>query len=219
MEVKKYIIILVLLILSSCSSGRDNEKIEKMIDILFSQNKEKKVVKITAEKIKNVNYPIIEIKTDGILIQSTFLPMTSRNGYTNWTSGIGHLITMNGAIITKTNGMNAFLNSLEFNDFNPFNNKTNLQKLPKSLSKEYRFLEPTYQEKIIVVNCDLIFEKKENVVVLDNKLNLFKIIEKCYNEQLKFSSLYWMDENGFVWKSKQWLGNKVNAEITVLKTR
>ena len=64
-----------------------------------------------------------------------------------------------------------------------------------------------------------IFEKKENVVVLDNELNLVKIIEKCYNDQLKFSSLYWMDENGFVWKSKQWLGNKVNAEITVLKTR
>ena len=57
--------------------------------------------------------------------------------------------------------MDVFLNSLEFNNFNPFNNKTNFQKLPKSLRKEYRFLEPTYKEKIIVVNCDLIFEKKE----------------------------------------------------------
>ena len=190
-----------------------------MIDILFSSNKEKKIVKITAEKIKNVNYPIIEIKTDGILIQSTFLPMTSRYGFTNWTSGIGHLVTMDGAIITKTNGMNVFLNSLEFSDFNPFNNTTNLQKLPKSLSKEYRFLEPTYQEKIIVVNCDLILEKKEKVVVLDNKLNLSKIIENCYNEQLEFKNFYWIDENGFVWKSQQWLGNKVNAEITVLKNR
>ena len=53
--------------------------------------------------------------------------------------------------------------------------------------------------------------------MLDNELNLIKIIENCYNDQLKFHSLYWMDENGFVWKSKQWLGNKVNAEITILK--
>ena len=34
MEVKKYIIIFVLLILSSCSSGRDNEKIEKIVNAI-----------------------------------------------------------------------------------------------------------------------------------------------------------------------------------------
>lgn len=208
----------LMFILVSCSSNRDNENIRKLYDLYLNQNKKSEIVNITEEKIKHINYPVIEIRTNGILKQGVFLPMTSRNGYKNWTSGIGQIITMNGASITKTNGIDVYLNSLEIQDINPFNNKINLKDWPETVKKIYRFVEPSFEEKIITVVCELIKEKKEQILILQRKYNFYKIIEKCDSKNYNFVNYYWANSSGFIWQSYQWISPKdVYANVHVLK--
>ena len=54
--------------------------------------------------------------------------------------------------------------------------------------------------------------------ILDTKLDIDKIIETCSSKNHTFENIYWLDRNGFIWKSKQWISPKnIYAEITVLK--
>ena len=68
--------------------------------------------------LNHINYPLIEIKTEGILKQALMLPLSTRDGYVNYTSGSGQIITMKGAVV-RTNGMNNHLLSMETNENSP----------------------------------------------------------------------------------------------------
>ena len=125
MEIRNSFVIIIVLFLFSCSSARDTSKLNDVIELYKNRNKEVEIVEIPREKISNLPYDILEIRTNGILKQGVFLLMTSRGTYKNFTSGMGQLLTFNGAILTKTNGLDVFLNSLEIKK------KIHLTTLPK----------------------------------------------------------------------------------------
>ena len=106
-------LIIIILNITSCSSIEKNSRLSDVFEMYKSQNKEKKVIPITKEMIEKINYPLIEIQTNGILIQTLMLPLSTRNGIVNYTSGSGQLITLHGSLITKTNGMDVNLISLQ----------------------------------------------------------------------------------------------------------
>ena len=44
------------------------------------------------------------------------------------------------------------------------------------------------------------------------------LIEKSKFEQYEFQNLYWLDDEGFIWKSKQWISpENIFAELLVLQ--
>lgn len=218
MEIRNSFVIIIVLFLFSCSSAKDTSKLNDVIELYKNRNKEVEIVEIPREKISNLPYDILEIRTNGILKQGVFLSMTSRSTYKNFTSGMGQLLTFNGAILTKTNGLDVFLNSLEIRNKNPFNNITKIEDLPKKINKVYKFLLPTNREKKIEFSCEITPKNKENIIILNENFTLTKIVEICKNSSLYHTNTYWLDGNGYVWKSKQWISqdNKY-AEITVLK--
>ena len=218
MEIRNSSVIIIGLFLFSCSSAKDTSKLNDVIELYKNRNKEVEIVEIPREKISNLPYDILEIRTNGILKQGIFLSMTSRSSYKNFTSGMGQLLTFNGAILTKTNGLDVFLNSLEIRNKNPFNNITKIEDLPKKINKVYKFLLPTNREKKIEFSCEITPKNKENIIILNENFTLTKIVETCKNSSLYHTNTYWLDGNGYIWKSKQWISqdNKY-AEITVLK--
>ena len=218
MEIAKYIVLFLFLFLLSCSSNKDNENLKKLVDLYLNQNNKNEIIEITEEKIKHINYPIIEIRTNGMLSQGVFLPMTTRDSYINWTSGIGQIVTLDGGSITKTYGMDVYLNSLEIENINPFNNKTNLNLWPETIEKTYKYVQPNYEELKISVTCKLTRENREKIYLLEKQYNFLKVKESCYNKSFDFINYYWVNSSGFIWKSKQWISpNGVYANIYVLK--
>ena len=62
---------------------------------------DEKPIKIFSRKeLETINYPLIEIQTNGILKQS-LMPLSQRDNYFNYSSGSGQLITINGFVVTK----------------------------------------------------------------------------------------------------------------------
>ena len=106
MAIKNLIFLIILL--SSCSFNDQSkiENIEKMIDAFSSSLDEKPIKEIKRDEIKDIPYPLIEVRTNGILKQAVMLPLSERGGFSNYTSGEGQNLTKNGALITKTFGLN-----------------------------------------------------------------------------------------------------------------
>ena len=183
-----------------------------------SQNKEKKVIPITKEMIEKIDYPLIEIQTNGILIQTLMLPLSTRNGIVNYTSGSGQLITLHGSLITKTNGMDVNLISLQIDSTNPLIQKEKIINWSKEkFLKTYQYLTPTFSIETLKFECKFENFVKDTIFVLE-EIVLTKVTEKCVNNEISFKNFYWVNKEGIVISSSQWL-NKFNivANIKILK--
>ena len=85
----------------------------------------------TSDMFKNFDYPIIEVKTSGIIKQILMLPLTQRDDYFNYSSGNGQSIVYSGQFIAKTNGFEAHLLSFETKELDSM-----IDKSPKAGQKK-----------------------------------------------------------------------------------
>ncbi len=200
----------------SCSDSKSIEKINSILELVKSKQKELKV--FSKEEINNFQFPIIEVRTNGLIKQVLMLPISSRYNFTNYVSGSSAILTMNGSMVSKTNGMNTYLNSVETDSSYPLLKPTPISKWVGNYNKKYIFLTETYGSKEVFFNC--VFKEKieEKIEILKKELLLIKFEEYCSNDNKNFKNLYWVSEQGFVWKSKQLVSDyNIFATITILK--
>tara|TARA_Y100001960_G_scaffold305576_1_gene359835 strand:+ start:20 stop:694 length:675 start_codon:yes stop_codon:yes gene_type:complete len=218
LEIKKIVLLLLFIPnILGCSVSNKQENIEKIWSMFNSSNEEVKI--ITSSMIKDIPYKIIEIKTNGAIIQTLMLPISERNGYTNYISGNQQAITMQGNMISKTNGFNSFLISLEDNYAKPLFEQININNwVNYSGKRTYKFLTPTYLENELVFECIFKRKEKEKIYILENELELHMVEQLCSNNKKSFKNSYWLEENGFIWKSRQLISNdNIFAELSILK--
>lgn len=212
--------LIIIILLSSCTSlPEKTENIHKITKMFSARNFDINDIEISAEDIKKINYPLIQIKTNDVIKHSVLLPISERNGVKNFISGSKQNITLKGSMITKTHGFNAYLISLETFTDSHLTLPTPFSMWPEKIKKVYKFINPLNTSKKIEVNCR--YEKRgdEKISLLKNEFkNLTKINEKCNGSGFSFENIYWIDNNGFIWKSSQWISDKnIFADLTILK--
>ncbi|MAI29113.1 MAG: hypothetical protein CMP38_02775 [Rickettsiales bacterium] len=219
MEIKQILkAIFVLFLINSCSSDPNRYKSSEVLKHYFDQSKPKIIKVFKSEEISKIKYPVIEVRTNGVLIQGLMLPISERNGYSHYISGSGQALTVRGSIITKTNGINVNLISLELEETSPLSKKIPINNWPLENIHIYSFLDAQSNIKKIKVNCRFNNKGAEKIKILEKNFDVNKVIQTCKNKNLSFSNLFWADDNGFIWKSKQWISNdNIFAEIKVLK--
>ena len=218
-------LIFILIVLGSCSFNDQKkiENIEKMIDAFSKSLDEKPIKEIKRDEIKDIPYPLIEVRTNGILKQVVMLPLSERGGYFNYTSGEGQNLTKNGALISKTYGFNVGMISHKVDENSPFLILTEVSKWSSKTNHEYEFITPSFSSKRLSFQCKISRQKNVITVIMQKEFNTVKITENCLNGLTSFSNIYWATEDGFVWKSIQWLGNELSsdkdiyAEMYILK--
>ena len=221
----RYLIILSFIIVSCNVNQAQNriDNIEKLLNISLNAKDGYKIKTFKRNEIKDISYPLIEVRTDGILKQALMLPLSTRNGFSNYTSGDGQNLTKEGAIISKTYGFNVGMLSHKIQKSSHFKYLKSSKNWPNESIHEYEFLTPNFGSKNVFVKCKLnpISENKINIV--ESSYLTTKFEEKCNNAENDFINLYWVTEDGFVWKSKQWVGKDMStkedvfAELFVLK--
>ena len=88
---------------------------------------------------------------------------------------------------------------------------------------EYEFITPAFSSKRLFFACEISMKRNVTTIIMQKEFNTVKITEDCSNELTSFSNIYWATEDGFVWKSIQWLGNELSsdkdiyAEMYILK--
>ena len=116
---------LIIIILISCSSNTDLNKIKKITNIYFSKNKNVER-NLTRELISDIKYPLVLVNTNGLIKQILMLPISTRYTFQNYISGSGQGLTFNGASIIRTNGFNTSLISMSIDEISVFTQKTPL---------------------------------------------------------------------------------------------
>ena len=218
MAIKNFIAIFIIIIFSSCSSSKDFSKLKTIYELYKNPNLQKIDRKITWNDIKDINYPLIEVRTNGVLYRALMLPLSTRYGYSNYSSGSGQTLNLNGSLVTKTNGMNLGLLSVEISQNSPLISFSPINEWPSSESRKYTFLTPMFSEITTAYNCIFTIDKIEKKIILEKEYELQKVIENCKNTEHNFSNIYWIDKEGFIWISKQWIGKpNIYADIKVLK--
>ena len=218
MEIKNFIFFSILFLFVSCSSN--NSLIEKvgLLKKFNEVSKSKPIKSFNREELNYLKYPLIEIQTNGILKQALMLPISRRDNYVNYWSGSGQSITTNGSIISKTNGINIDLLSVELNKNSPLLYEIEPQLWPLNGTREHSYLNHLNGIDKISFECEFIFEEKEKIVIVEIEYQLTKIIEKCKNEKRSFNNEFWVDPNGFIWKSNQWLNNDVVSTVSIINS-
>ena len=131
----RFKIFICIFLLASCSSLKGKkEKFDKIFELLSSMNVDAENIKISYDEIKDINYPLIQIKTNDVIKHAVLLPISERNNITNYISGTKQTITLDGAVITKTHGFNSYLISLEMKENKHLTNNT---RRPNRIVGEY----------------------------------------------------------------------------------
>jgi len=215
MEIAKLIFMMFLLLfLAACSKNKDLNKLESITKLYMENNKPKALKTFKKEMFKDLNYQIIEVKTNGVAKQLLILPISSRNNYINYISGQGQSLTIYDDYIIRTNGFNTNFISLE-------NNKFNISKESSYLydsKKIYSFVTPLYSIKKLHFNCNRRVNKSTTIMVMQKEVKVKLIEEVCSNSDKEFINLFWYDNQGYLWKTRQLISQEnIFAETLVLK--
>ena len=204
-----------LFMLLGCSE-KDYSKI-KTISKTF-QDRGKQILEIKSSDIENVNYPIIEVRSNDVIKRVLMIPISTRNNYTYYSNGGSQALTLNGSIISKTIGFNSGLISLETEENSPLIVKTKLSDWPKQSSRKYSFITHLNSKKSFIFEC-IVKNKKDDILkILDNEIKLIKIEEYCSNNLFSFENVYWSYEDGSIKKTTQRVSNKdIYLTVTFLK--
>ena len=217
--IKKIQILCIIFLFLSCSSSKNNNSIKEIWDLYKVQNQEKPIVPITQSMVKFIPYPLIEVRSNGFIKQLLMIPISNRNGITNYISGSGQSLTLQGNLVTKTNGINEWLLSVDSFEDSPFTKQKNIDNWPKTNDRNYTFLNPDNKKIEVQVNCDLTIKKKEEELeVAESVYSVFYVEETCKGKNTNFKNIYWVEKNGFVRKSVQWISLKgTKLHISILK--
>ncbi len=220
--IKNYILISFILIFCSCSMLDPNSNERQLLDNLVKKNQKNDIKIFKPEMFDNLNYPIIEVRTNSDIIQLLMLPLATKNDNDYFFSGSGQSLILQKGIIVTTNGMNIDLLSLNTKP-SFIHTNGNLETLNNiKLIKEYQFLNPLNGIDKYTFNCRINFIGKENINIME-KENIFNLLkEKCVfqgkKENLSFSNKYWLNDQNTIIKSIQWFSPKnIYIETLLLK--
>ncbi len=196
MEIRNTFFIIILLLINGCSDLK-KDQYKQIFNLINKKNEEKRL--ISREDLKTIGYPIIKVTTNGLVKETFMLPISTRDNYVNYISGSGQSITANNLKIIRTNGFNIGLMSVSRTKELTLENISDNS--PLKYEKNYDFLLPSFDSQKITLKCEIFLKGKANIEIMSTKHYLLEIEEICKNDNNIFSNYYWLDEDGYFWKS------------------
>ena len=168
---------------------------------------------ITRELIDNIPYASITLEIGkgpkGLLILESI-----ENDKFYWISADSIYLVIKDGRIIKTEGLNNNLREVIYP-------RTNFKKILTNKSEQfnmyYSFTNPELNNLELEVNYRVL--GNEQIEILNKYMDLTLVEEEVSNRKLgwKFINKYWLDENYFVWKSRQYINPLIpvfNIEVT-----
>lgn len=213
MKIKRSLIIPIIASTISCSYLNNiapgySAAIETIV--LFYKGHENK---ITKEIVDSIPYSSALLRIGNGPFGLIILESKSSNIET-WVSADNVYLKIEEGKIIETAGLTNNLTNYVRNDFELFNLDDTQD---RNFISYYSYDEPELNN--LEVKSKLLFIGEEEVDLLIGKRKLFLFHESIFNEYLNWhaKNKYWVDKEGFVWKSQQHLSTKlppIEIEIT-----
>ena len=218
MALKILKLFIITLYVSSCSSNSSLDRLKTFSEIYFNQNLENPYKVFTKQELNQIKYPIIEVRTNHILKQALMIPISRRFNYYNYISGSGQALTFNGDAIIKTSGMDLNLISLSLQKESPLKKNIPVSEWPLEENKKYLLLMQSFEAIEYSFKCKFSVHENIDLIIINETYDVSIVKENCTNQNYKFENIYYVDEKGFIWKSKQFIPSTDRfIDITKLK--
>jgi hypothetical protein len=149
----------------------------------------------------------------------TLMYATSDNGgYVTYVSQFRQSLTLRGSRITATRGLGTDLISTRITGPDPLQNPTPPARWPAVVERSYEFPAEGSKGRIESYTCSFEPGVPGVQVILERRYDGGEIIETCTGPAGRFENHYFVDALGFVWRSLQWVGWKVEpVDLQILE--
>ena len=207
----KFFLFLTPLFFYSCVSGSIYSELANNLRILISGPED-----ISAEKINSIPYASLQVSL-GKGNNSLMILEEDIDGTLKWTSSnLIKMYTKNG-IIVKFKGLDNELDQIEFDKSHPIYQE-NFAIKKDFFTSFYTFNNPKLFRLPVKTKFNLIGREEVEVLGTFHQTRLYEEVTLPNLISWKFRNLYWIDESGFILKSRQNFTPR-NPEINILVTK
>lgn len=165
----------------------------------------------TASVADTINRDFIEAQASNLLLVSIInrdavavvFQAGQNRGTTTWLSPDGISISLTEGFITATRGLGGDIMATDsagsrsgFAGVGPY-------------SKVYEYLDGRDQIVTDRFSCEMQVERRETITIYDRSYNTTVFEEFCESAEFLIRNVYWRDQNGTIWQSRQWISADV----------
>ena len=207
----KFFLFLTPLLFYSCVNGSIYSELANNLKILISGPED-----ISTKKINSIPYASLQVSL-GRGNNSLMILEEDIDGTLKWTSSnLIKMYTKNG-IIVKFKGLDNELDRIEFDKNHPIYQE-NFAIKKDSFTSFYTFNNPKLFRLPVKTKISLIGKEEVEVLGTFHQTKLYEEVALPNLISWKFRNLYWIDESGFIIKSRQNFTPR-NPEINILVTK
>ena len=168
----------------------------------------------TRAELNQIPYAAIALKL-GENPRAFVVPIADNGGYLVYQDAARRGIVMRGGLITATHGFGYNLDSVAHRHDDPIVVPTPLPEWPATVERSYSFTIRGQIPYQIAAVCAFERSVREIIEIVELRFEVVRMVETCTNPERQFVNTYWADpESGFIWKSVQWVGPRLDP-ITV----
>lgn len=206
----------LVLMLAGCFSQRTGI-LERMFDLALGQLSDEAVEvapQPTRDQLSQIPFAMIALSRPGSEARGFIVPVADTGGYVVYQDPFRRSVVLNGAQMTGTYGFGYDLAAVKGQLDDPIAVQRPVRDWPSTLVRNYQFKLQNAPHFEITVQCVLEFVSRETIEIVELSFDLAKVQERCSNAKRTFENTYWADPaTGYIWKSQQWIGPKVEPFI------
>lgn len=147
---------------------------------------------------------VVRIETKAVLAIS---PVGRNGDYVTWGSAPGQGLTFQRGVLANTRGLGEDLMASRIDAaVSAITARRNA-----TYKREHFYLGNLGQSTSLVLDCSLARGKSERVSLGAINADAVVMKESCKRGEISFNNVYWVDGNGRVLKSSQWVGQRIGS--------
>lgn len=153
-----------------------------------------------------------EADSNGLYFQA----IADNNNTVSYGKGTRAYFVMRGGLVTTSYAVGNDLLDVAPNADDPIQSRRSLRSWPVEVVRRYRIPGDGVEGRLIDVRCSYARKGKERITILGHAHNTTLMSETCHGEGFNNANIYYVANNGFIWKSEQWVGDnedKLRIEI------
>ena len=206
-----------LALLAGCSKGGDG-LISRSLPLLeaeiFGPPERPPPKPVRRETLNKIPFATISVASKATADRKSFIvAVADSNGRVTYQEPSGRSVVLAGSLLSSTNGLGLDLAAVKHQLDDPIAVLTPIQDWPQVIRRNYQFSRAKRPNWEITVVCTLQRVARERITVVELGFDVTRVQETCRSSRRVFTNLYWVGDNGIVWRSEQWAGPELDKLI------
>jgi hypothetical protein len=166
---------------------------------------------VTRAQLDQVKTPLLAARLTGPGTFATMIPVGVNGDVVTWRSADDITLSLRQGMIVATRGLGQDLMAADIADALQM-----LRGFEGAYTRVHTYLDGEYQTQFLAFTCRSEGQVSERIEIVEHLHPTRRFEESCFAPDLRIANTYWVDPNGTIWKSKQWVGPSLGYMETEL---